>query len=109
MRRYFRSLLSFLLTISIALFSTSCSWSGKFDLVKASKRVHAKEVEIDEFARKMGYLNRDNPVYVHETGKDADEFYDKTLNRFGTLPDVDICEGTGFYYPLTEPPVTPST
>ena len=102
MRRYIRSTVSFLLTISIALFSTACSRPEKFDLVKASKRVHAEEVGITGFTKKMGFGNRDIPVYVHETGVDAQELFDITINRFCKLPDAKISKATAMYYSLSD-------
>lgn len=101
MHRSVLSTFSFLLAISIVLFSSSCSRSGKFDLVKAAKLVGAEEVGIIGFTKKMSFSNREDPVYVNDTGVDAQELFDATINRFGKLPEAKISEATAMYYPLS--------
>lgn len=103
MRSSTKSILSLVLILTLTFTGSSCSLNEKsFDLLAASKKVGAKEVGVTGFKENMGYKNRDNPIYVNETGVDAQELFDTTINRFGNLPDVKITKATAMYYPLSD-------
>lgn len=42
-------------------------------------------------------MSRDNDgIYIHCDGRDAQDIYDKVLNRFGDMPDYDVTEAIAF-------------